>query len=165
MPKVALDQATAFAGEEADTALRLHTKLKSRLVETCVVGVYETLDRPLIPVLADMERTGIIADPKTLRAMSKDFEGRLGGLETEIHKLAGRDFNVGSPKQLGEILFEDMGLEGGKKGKGGAWGTGAEVLEYLGGQGIELADKMLDWRQLSKLKKHLYRQTPRRDQL
>ena len=150
--EVALDQATAFAGEEADTALRLHAKLKPRLVATHVVGVYETLDRPLIPVLADMERTGIIADPKTLRAMSKDFEGRLGSLEAEIHKLAGREFNVGSPKQLGEILFDDMGLEGGKKGKGGAWGTGADVLEFLGGQGIELADKVLDWRQLSKLK-------------
>ena len=149
---VALDQATAFAGEEADTALRLHAVLKPRLVHNKVVAVYETLDRPIVPVLALMERTGIKADPKTLHVMSKDFEGRLVGLEGEIHKLAGRDFNVGSPKQLGEILFEDMGLEGGKKGKGGAWGTGADVLEYLGGQGIELADKVLDWRQISKLK-------------
>ena len=149
---VALDQATAFAGEEADTALRLHGVLKPRLVHSKVVAVYETLDRPIVPVLAAMERAGIKADPKTLRAMSKDFEGRLSDLETEIHKLAGRDFNVGSPKQLGEILFEDMGLEGGKKGKGGAWGTGADVLEYLGAQGIELADKVLDWRQISKLK-------------
>ena len=149
---VALDQATAFAGEEADTALRLHGVLKPRLVHNKVVAVYETLDRPIVPVLAAMERAGIKADPKTLRAMSKDFEGRLADLETEIHKLAGRDFNVGSPKQLGEILFEDMGLEGGKKGKGGAWGTGADVLEYLGAQGIELADKVLDWRQISKLK-------------
>ncbi|MEQ8246630.1 MAG: DNA polymerase I [Alphaproteobacteria bacterium] len=149
---VALDQATAFAGEEADTALRLHGVLKPRLVPSRVVAVYETLDRPIVPVLAAMERAGIKADPKTLHAMSKDFEGRLADLEKQIHKLAGRDFNVGSPKQLGEILFEDMGLEGGKKGKGGAWGTGADVLENLAGQGIDLAERVLDWRQISKLK-------------
>jgi DNA polymerase-1 len=150
--EVPLDRATAFAGEEADVAMRLHATLKPRLVTSRVTAVYETLDRPLVPVLADMERRGIKADPKTLREMSKDFEGRMADLEAQIHKLAGRDFNVGSPKQLGEILFEDMGLEGGKKGKGGAWGTGADVLEDLAGQGIELAEKVLDWRQISKLK-------------
>ena len=114
--------------------------------------VYETLERPLIPVLVAMERVGIKVDPLTLSDMSRDFARRIADLETVIHDLAGSPFNVGSPKQLGEILFDQMGLPGGKKGKTGAYATGAEVLEELAAQGHDLPARVLDWRQLSKLK-------------
>jgi DNA polymerase-1 len=117
-----------------------------------LVAVYETLDRPLVGVLTDMERAGVKVDPKVLKDLSADFARRLGDLETEIHKLAGHQFNIGSPKQLGEILFDEMGLSGGKKGKTGAYGTGADVLETLAAEGHDLPAKVLDWRQLAKLK-------------
>ena len=150
--KVPLDKATAYAAEDADITRRLYDLFKQRLVEEHMVTIYETLDRPLIPILQDMEAKGILVDAKVLKGLSDDFEKRLGKLEKEIHKLAGEEFNVGSPKQLGEILFERMSLAGGKKGKTGAYGTGADVLEELAAQGHDLPARVLDWRQLSKLK-------------
>jgi DNA polymerase-1 len=150
--KVGLDKATAYAAEAADVAYRLHQKLKPRLVIDRLVRVYETLDRPLIPVLKAMESEGILVDARFLKSLSQDFGARIADFEAEIHRLAGEKFNVGSPKQLGEILFERMGLPGGKKGKTGAYATGADVLEELAAQGHDLPARVLDWRQLSKLK-------------
>ncbi|HEY4134452.1 MAG TPA: DNA polymerase I [Alphaproteobacteria bacterium] len=150
--RVALDSATCYAAEDADVTLRLHTLLKPRLVSDHMTTVYETLERPLIGVLADMERAGIKVDREVLRGLSADFEKRMHVLEAEIHKLAGREFNVGSPKQLGEVLFDDMSLPGGKKGKTGAYATGADVLEELAAQGHDLPQRVLDWRQIQKLK-------------
>ena len=117
-----------------------------------LLTVYETIDRPLIPVIAEMERVGVKADAAELRRLSNDFGQRLAELEGRIHKLAGRPFNIGSPKQLGEVLFDEMGLGGGRKGKTGAYATGADVLEELAAQGHDLPARVLDWRQLSKLK-------------
>ncbi len=152
--QVPLDKALAYAAEDADVTLRLHQVLKPRLVPARVTRVYETLERPLVPVLAAMERRGIKVDRAKLKELSDDFEARLGALETEIHGLAGRPFAIGSPKQLGEILFDEMGIDSGgvKKTKTGAYATGADVLESLAAQGHDLPAKVLDWRQLSKLK-------------
>ncbi len=147
-----MEKAVAYAAEAADVAFRLYHKLKPRLVADQVVRVYETMDRPLIPVLRAMENEGILVDAKFLKTLSADFGERIAGFEKQIHKLAGEEFNVGSPKQLGEILFERMGLPGGKKGKTGAYGTGADVLEELAALGHDLPARVLDWRQLSKLK-------------
>ncbi|WP_299625519.1 DNA polymerase I [Pelagibius sp.] len=149
---VPLDKALDYAAEDADITLRLHQSLKPRLVSERMTTVYETIERPLVPVLAQMELTGIKADRDTLRRMSNDFATRIGELEEEIHKLAGRPFTIGSPKQLGEILFDEMSLPGGKKGKSGAYATGADVLEGLAAQGHDLPARVLDWRQLAKLK-------------
>ncbi|MCW9039772.1 MAG: DNA polymerase I, partial [Rhodospirillales bacterium] len=150
---VPLEAARDYAAEDADITLRLHGLLKSRLLAERMVTVYETLERPLVPVLVDMERRGIRVDAARLRELSDDFAVRLADLETEIHKLAGREFNVGSPKQLGEVLFEDMSLPGGKKsGKSDAYATGAEILEELAAQGHDMPARVLDWRQLAKLK-------------
>lgn len=149
---VPLDKALDYAAEDADITLRLHRALKPRLLDEHMVTVYETIERPLIPVLARMERAGVRVDPEALRGLSRDFTQRMAGLEDEIHKLAGEDFNVGSPKQLGEILYDKMGLGGGKKGKTGAYATGADVLEDLAAQGHDLPARVLDWRQLAKLK-------------
>ena len=113
---------------------------------------YETLERPLIPVLAAMEQKGIKVDLAQLKQVSQEFSQRLHHLEQEIHQLAGKTFNVGSPKQLGEVLFEDLKLEGGKKGKAGSYATGADVLESLAAQGHELPEKVLEWRHLDKLR-------------
>jgi DNA polymerase-1 len=151
--KVPLDKATPYAAEDADVTRRLYAKLKPRLVSEHLVSVYETMDRPLIPVLREMERKGVLVDPGVLEGLSQDFARRMADLETEIHKLAGEPFNIASPKQLGEILFERMSLAGGKKSaKTGAWGTDADVLEELAAQGHDLPARVLDWRQLSKLK-------------
>ncbi len=151
--KVALGKATAYAAEDADVTRRLYAKLKPRLVSDRLVAVYETMDRPLIPVLREMERKGILVDPGVLGDLSKDFAKRMADYETEIHKLAGETFNIASPKQLGEILFDRMSLPGGRKSaKTGAYGTDAEVLEELAAQGHDLPARVLDWRQLSKLK-------------
>ena len=147
-----LDKALAYAAEDADVTLRLHTLLKPRLISERMATVYETLERPLIPVLVAMEGAGIKVDPKILRDMSADFAKRLVALESEIHTLAKEEFNVASPKQLGEILFDKMGLSGGKKGKNGAYGTGADVLDKLAADGVVLAQKVLDYRQIAKLK-------------
>ena len=149
---VPLEAARDYAAEDADVTLRLHRALKPRLVSERVTTVYETLERPLIPVLVAMERAGVEVDPARLRALSRDFAGRLAALEAEIHGLAGRAFNVGSPRQLGEILFGEMGLAGGRKGKSGALSTGADVLEDLAAQGHDLPRRVLEWRQLEKLR-------------
>ena len=149
--KVPLENAVPYAAEDADITLRLWQHFKPSLHRASVTRVYETLERPMVQVLADMERTGIKVDRDTLSRMSNAFSQKMAGLEDEIYELAGRKFNVGSPKQLGEILFDEMGLEGGKKGKTGAYATGADVLEDLATE-HELPARILDWRQLSKLK-------------
>ena len=149
--KVPLEDAVKYAAEDADITLRLWQLLKPQLHMAQVTKVYETLERPLVPVLAAMERSGIKVDRDTLSRMSNAFAQKMAGLEDEIYELAGRKFNVGSPKQLGEILFDEMALEGGKKGKTGAYATGADVLEDLATE-HELPARVLDWRQLSKLK-------------
>jgi DNA polymerase-1 len=149
--RVPIDKATPYAAEDADITLRLWLMFKPQLHQVKVTRVYESMERPLVPVLADMERTGIKVDRDTLSRMSNAFSQKMAGLEDEIYELAGRKFNVGSPKQLGEILFDEMGLEGGKRGKTGAYATGADVLEDLATE-HELPRRVLDWRQLSKLK-------------
>jgi DNA polymerase-1 len=150
--QVPLDKALAYAAEDADVTLRLHALLKPRLLAERLVTVYETLERPLVPVLMAMERAGICVDRAALAALSATFAERMAELEAEIHRLAGRPFNIASPKQLGEILFDEMGLGEGKKGKTGAYGTGADVLEMLAAEGHALPARVLDYRQLSKLK-------------
>ena len=149
--RVPVDEATKYAAEDADITLRLWQYLKPRLHRKRVTTVYETMERPLVPVLAQMERHGIKVDRDTLSRMSNGFAQKMAALEDEIHTLAGRTFNVGSPKQLGEILFDEMALPGGKKGKTGAYATGVDVLEDLATE-HELPGRVLDWRQLSKLK-------------
>lgn len=150
--QVALNDATRYAAEDADVTLRFWHWLKPRLSAEKVTRVYERVDRPLIPVLVRMEREGIKVDRDELARMSKEFAEGIAGFEAEIHALAGQPFTVGSPKQLGEILFGKMGLKGGKKGKSGDYSTDVTVLEKLAGEGIEIAGKVLEWRQLSKLK-------------
>jgi DNA polymerase-1 len=150
--RVPLDRALAYAAEDADITLRLHRELQPALLTERLATVYETLERPLVPVLAAMESAGVLVDADHLRALSEEFAGRLAALEAEIHQLAGRPFNIASPKQLGELLFDSMGLAGGKKGKTGAYATGADVLEQLAAEGHPLPAKVLDWRQLAKLK-------------
>jgi DNA polymerase-1 len=149
---VPIDQAAVYAAEDAEVTWRLWATLKPRLPFAKVTRVYETLERPLVPVLAEMERHGIKVDRNQLSRLSGTFAQRMAGLEEEIHALAGGKFNVGSPKQLGEILFDQMSLPGGKKGKTGAYGTGADVLEELAAQGHDLPARVLDWRQIAKLK-------------
>ncbi|WP_281992888.1 DNA polymerase I [Sulfitobacter geojensis] len=149
--KVPLDKAVQYAAEDADITLRLWQFLKPQLHSAQVTKVYETLERPLVPVLAAMERSGVKVDRDTLSRMSNAFAQKMAGLEDEIYEIAGRKFNVGSPKQLGEILFDEMGIEGGKKGKTGAYATGVDILEDLATE-HELPARVLDWRQLSKLK-------------
>ena len=150
--RVALDKALYYAAEDADITLRLHKVFKPRLAQEHMVTVYEALERPLVPILEAMEREGIKVDAQELKRLSDDFGKRMVDLEEDAHKLAGREFNVGSPKQLGEILFDEMGIEGGKKGKTGAYSTGADVLEGLAAEGHDLPKTILEFRQLSKLK-------------
>ncbi len=150
-----IDKATRYAAEDADVTLRLWQRLKPRLSRESVTTVYETMDRPLIRVVADMERAGILVDRDRLSQLSGEFAQRMASLEDEAHKLAGRKFNLGSPKQLGEILFDEMGLAdvvGAKRTKTGAWATGADALEDLAAYGHELPKVLLDWRMLSKLR-------------
>ncbi|HEY8948306.1 MAG TPA: DNA polymerase I [Rhizomicrobium sp.] len=149
---VPVPEATKYSAEDADVTYRLHCLLKPRLVADGKVTVYETLERPLIPVLADMEREGILVDQDFLRKLSNDFAKKQMGLEKEIHKQAGGEFNIGSPKQLGELLFDRMKIPGGSRTKTGAWSTDVGVLEDVAAQGHEIARKVLDWRQLSKLR-------------
>ena len=149
--RVPIDEASRYAAEDADITLRLWQYLKPGLHRNKVTVVYETLERPLVPVLAEMEMYGIKVDRDTLSRMSNGFAQKMAGLEAEIHQMAGRSFNVGSPKQLGEILFDEMALPGGKKGKTGAYATGVDILEDLATE-HELPGRVLDWRQLSKLK-------------
>ncbi|GHD98982.1 DNA polymerase [Defluviimonas sp. 20V17] len=150
--RVPIAEAVKYAAEDADITLRLWQAFKPRLHRARVTTVYETLERPLVPVLAEMEMTGVVVDRDVLSRMSNAFAQKMAGLEAEIRELAGEDFNVGSPKQLGEILFDKMSLPGGQKGKTGAYATGADVLEDLAAEGHDLPARVLDWRQLSKLK-------------
>ena len=150
--RVPIDEAVKYAAEDADVTLRLWQLFKPKLHQVQVTTVYETLERPLVAVLARMEMAGVLVDRDTLSRMSNAFAQKMAGLEAEIHELAGGPFNVGSPKQLGEILFDKLQLPGGVKGKTGAYATGADVLEDLAAEGAELPARVLDWRQLSKLK-------------
>ncbi len=149
---VPLAEATRYSAEDADVTLRLHALLKPRLIAEGKLTVYETLERPLVSVLADMEQAGVTIDPDHLRKLSNDFARKMLDLEKDIHKLAGGSFNIGSPKQLGDILFGTFKLEGGRRTKTGAWSTDADALEDLAAQGHEIARKVLDWRQLQKLR-------------
>jgi DNA polymerase-1 len=150
--QVSIDRATAYAAEDADVTLRLWQALRPRLRFAGALALYEQLERRLLPVLLEMERAGIKVDADDLRRMSLDFEQRMGVIEKDIHRLAGREFNVGSAKQLGEVLFDEMKLGGGRRMKTGAWGTDASVLQSLADQGHELPARIMDWRQLQKLK-------------
>src|SRR5688572_11691562 len=150
---VALEKALPYAAEKPDVALRLHQVLKPRLAQERLLTLYETIERPLVPVVAAMEVAGIKVDARTLQALSADFAGRIAQIEREIQDIAGSELNPGSPKQLGEVLFDKLKLPGGKKGKTGAYGTGADILEELAlTSGHPLPQKILDWRQLTKLK-------------
>jgi DNA polymerase-1 len=149
---VPLDRATAYAAEDADVTLRLWQKLRPELRATQSLALYEQMERRMVPVLAAMETAGIKVDGVELRRIGDDFAERLVLLEADCHRFAGRAFNVASPKQLGEILFDEMGLKGGKKGKTGAYSTDAKVLEELAAQGVELARAVLEHRQIAKLK-------------
>ncbi|WP_307233087.1 DNA polymerase I [Pararhizobium capsulatum] len=149
---VDIDRATAYAAEDADVTLRLWQVLKPRLAASRLSSVYERLERPLVPVLAHMEERGISIDRQILSRLSGELAQGAAALEDEIHKLAGETFNIGSPKQLGDILFGRMGLPGASKTKTGQWSTSAQVLEDLATAGHELPRKIVDWRQLTKLK-------------
>ncbi|TGN67673.1 DNA polymerase I [Paracoccus liaowanqingii] len=150
--QVAIDKAAPYAAEDADVTLRLWQHFAPMLPVEKVSTTYHTLERPMIPVLAQMEMAGIRIDTDTLKRMSNAFAQKMAGLEDEIHGLAGQSFNIGSPKQLGEILFDKMGLAGGKQGKTGAFSTSADVLEDLAAEGHDLPARVLDWRQIAKLK-------------
>ncbi|UUP17676.1 DNA polymerase I [Nitratireductor thuwali] len=147
-----LERATTYAAEDADITLRLWRVLKPRLVADGLVSVYERLERPMISVIGRMEHRGIQVDRQILSRMSGDFAQTAASMEDEIYRLAGERFTIGSPKQLGEILFGKMGLPGGAKTKSGQWSTSAQVLEELAAAGHELARKIVDWRQVTKLK-------------
>ena len=150
--QVALDRATAYAAEHADVTLRLWQALRPLLRPHRALALYEQIERRLTHVLADMERVGITVDAPELRRMSAEFGERMAAMETEVHALAGRTFNLGSPKQLGEVLFDELGLPGGKRMKTGAWGTDSAVLQQLAEAGQTLPARILEWRQLDKLK-------------
>jgi len=150
--KVSLDRATEYAAEDADVTLRLWQRLKGRLAREAATRVYELVDRPLVPVLAAMERAGIKVDREELARLSAEFAGQSAELERQIHAEAGGPFTVGSPKQLGDVLFDRLGLKGGRKGKTGVYSTDAAELERLAGEGFAIARLVLDWRQLTKLK-------------
>ncbi|MDB5685121.1 MAG: polymerase [Sphingomonas bacterium] len=150
--KVSLERATEYAAEYADITLRLWRKLKPRLAQEAATRVYELVDRPLVPVLAQMERAGIKVDREELARLSAEFAGDIARLEGDVFVLAGGPFTIGSPKQLGEVLFDRLGLAGGRKGKTGVYSTDVTELERLAEGGAQIARKVLDWRQLSKLK-------------
>ena len=151
--QVDLRKATDYAAEDADVTLRLHANFRNRLWREQVTSIYELVDRPLLPVIADMEMAGIRVDRSALAGLSAAYEIEIARLEGEIHALAGGPFSIGSPKQLGEVLFERMGLKAGKKsGKTGAYATDVTELERLAEDGAEIAGKVLEWRQHSKLK-------------
>jgi DNA polymerase I len=150
--QVAIDRATAYSAEDADVILRLWRVLKPRLIAERMNAVYETLERPLISVLARMERRGISIDRQVLSRLSGEFAQTAARVEAEIQAIAGEPVNVGSPKQIGDIIFGKMGIGGGTKTKTGAWSTSAQILDELAEQGHEFPKKILEWRQVSKLK-------------
>ncbi|MBN8957804.1 MAG: DNA polymerase I [Rhizobiales bacterium] len=150
--QVPLDAATRYGGEDADVTWRLWTRFKPRLHQEGATRVYELVDRPLIPVVAGMERAGIKVDREHLSRLSGRFAQEMARLEEEIHAAAGQSFQIGSTQQLGAILFEKLGYKGGKKGKSGAYSTDVTVLEKLKAEGATIAGLVLDWRQLAKLK-------------
>lgn len=150
--EVPLDRATEYAAEDAEVTWRLHRLLKPRLAEEAATRIYERVDRPLVPVVAQMERHGIKVDRERLAGLSATFAEEIARLEGQIHALAGQPFTIGSPKQLGEILFDKLGYKGGRKGKTGQYSTDQAILEGLAGEGAEIAGKVLEWRQLSKLR-------------
>ena len=150
--QVPLRDATRYAAEDADVTFRLWQMFKPRMSADAVTTVYERVDRPLVPVIAAMEREGVKVDREQLARLSSEFAHQMGALEVELHEMAGQPFAIGSPQQLGVILFDKMGLKGGRKGKTGAYSTDAAELEKLAGQGIPIAQKVLDWRQVAKLK-------------
>lgn len=150
--RVDIEKARDYAAEDAEVTLRLHKILKPRLAREHMVRVYEDIERPAIPAIARMEHAGIRIDTAFLKSLSHEFGVKLATLEKDITMLAGHEFNVGSPRQLGVVLFEEMGLTGGRKTKTGDWSTAVDVLEDLAGQGHDIIEKILEWRQLSKLK-------------
>ena len=150
--QVPIEAAAPYAAEDAEVTLRLWQHLAPMLPARKVATAYHRLEAPMVPVLAEMEMAGIRIDGDVLKRMSNAFSQKMAGLEDEIHALAGQSFNIGSPKQLGEILFDKMGLAGGKTGKTGAFSTSADVLEDLAAEGHDLAARVLDWRQIAKLK-------------
>lgn len=150
--RVPVDKALLYAAEDAECTLRLHRNFKPRLGREYMTTVYEDIERPVIPVLARMERTGIKVDTSVLQKMSGEFGERMLALEAAVHRLAGHPFNIGSPKQLGQVLFDEMGIPGGRKTKTGDWSTSADILEDLGTQGFDVVDRVLEYRQVSKLK-------------
>ena len=150
--EVPLDKATEYAAEDAEVTFRLWQMFKPRLHREGVTRVYELVDRPLVPVIAAMEREGVKVDRDYLSRLSGEFSHGLAALEKEIHDLAAQEFLIGSTQQLGAILFDKMGYKGGKKGKSGAYSTDVTVLEKLKAEGAPIAGKVLDWRQLAKLK-------------
>ena len=156
------DVAIALACGSADAVLRAHAALRAALLRERLVAVFETIERPLIPVLAEMERTGVRIDPEALAELSATFAERMQSAEQEAHRLAGREFNVASPKQLGEVLFDEMGLPGGRKTRTGAWSTDADALDMLAADGHTLPAAILDWRQVAKLRS-TYTETLARD--
>jgi len=149
---VPIDRATEYAAEDADVTLRLWQRLKPRLVPEAANRVYELVDRPLVPVVAEMERAGILVDRGELHKLSTEFGQEIIRLEAKVHEAAGGPFTIGSPKQLGEVLFDRLGLAGGRKGKTGVYSTDVTELDRLAAEGVEVAQLVLDWRQLSKLK-------------
>ena len=150
--RVPIDRATQYAAEDADITLRLWMLFKQKLLRIQKVTVYETLERPLVPVLVQMESEGILVDRQVLARLSQEFGTAQVAIEADIHKMAGSPFNIGSPKQLGEILFGQMGLQGGKKTATGAWSTDADTLEDLAATGVPMAKRVVDWRQMAKLR-------------
>jgi DNA polymerase-1 len=152
LAQVPVERAARHAAEAADITLRLWMVLRPRLRGVRALALYEQVDRRLVPVLLEMERAGVKVDADDLRRMSADFEQRMAGMEHEIHRLAGRSFSLGSPKQLGEVLFDELKMPGGRRMKTGAYGTDASVLQGLAEQGFDLPARILEWRQVAKLK-------------
>jgi DNA polymerase-1 len=150
--EVSIKDAYKYAAEDADVTIRLHQVLSRRLVERRVVSVYETIDKPIVAVITEMERAGIRVDRERLDALSTEFAGRMAAHEKAAHAIAGDAFNLGSPKQIGDVLFGKLNLPGGKKTKTGAWSTAADTLDTLAADGVDIAREILAHRQLAKLK-------------
>lgn len=150
--KVQVDKATEYAAEDADVALRLWMRFRTRLPFERVTRVYELVDRPMVAVIGRMERDGVKVDREVLKSLSAEFNVQIAELEERVCGEAGCKFTIGSPQQLGEVLFGRMGLQGGRKGKSGTWSTDVTELERLSREGVPIAQLVLDWRQLTKLK-------------